>query len=270
MTQILNKTALITGGASGIGLLTGRMLLEKGLYRLIIWDLSPGEVEKKIDPENRFEGKIFFAAVDISNASQVSALVDKYANQGWIPDILVNNAGIVVGKNFVDHTLEDIRKTLDVNVYAHMVVTRLWLPYMLKKPELHMVNIASAASYIGNRRMSVYVASKWAMHGWSDSLRLELAAVSPSFKVSLVNPFYINTGMFDGVRSAWWLPILKTEKVASAIVKAIEHNRSVVRMPFLVKLTPALRGLLPLPVFDAIASLLGVYKTMETFKGRNL
>jgi len=170
----------------------------------------------------------------------------------------------------VDHTLEDIRKTLDVNVYAHMVVTRLWLPYMLKKTAMHLVNIASAASYTGNRRMSVYAASKWAMHGWSDSLRLELAAASPTYKVTLVNPYYINTGMFDGVRSAWWLPILKPEKVASAIVKAIEHNRRVVRMPFLVKLTPALRGLLPLPVFDAIASLLGVYKTMETFKGRNL
>jgi hypothetical protein len=268
MTKILNKTALITGGASGIGLLTGRLLLQKGLQRLMIWDLRADDVLTKIDPDKHFEGKITVTEVDISDASQISFWVEMYSAKGWIPDILINNAGIVVGKNFVDHTLEDIRKTIDVNIYAHMVVTRLWLPYMIQKSNFHIVNIASAASYIGNRKMSVYAGSKWAIHGWSDSLRLEMKKISPSFRVSLINPYYISTGMFDGVKSNWWLPVLKPKKVASAVVKAIERNKRVVRMPFLVKLTPALRGMLPLPVFDVIASLLGVYKTMETFKGR--
>lgn len=133
MTKILNKTALITGGVSGIGLLTGRLLLEKGLQRLIIWDLKVDDVLKKIDPSKHFEDKIIVAEVDISDVPQLSSLVEMYSVQGWIPDILINNAGIVVGKNFVDHTLEDIRKTIDVNIYAHMVLTRLWLPLMMKK-----------------------------------------------------------------------------------------------------------------------------------------
>lgn len=268
MTQILNKTALITGGCSGIGLLTGQMLLGKGLGRLIVWDLQTADALNKIDPKGKYTDRISVDAVDISDVDQVSPLVEKYLWEGRVPDILINNAGVVVGKNFVDHSVADIRKTLDVNVFSHMVVTRLWLPEMMKKNGLHIVNIASAASYIGNRKMSVYAASKWAIHGWSDSLRLELATVSPQFRVSLINPYYISTGMFEGVKSAWWLPILKPEKVAKAILEAIETNRRVVRMPFLVKLTPALRGLLPLPAFDFIATLLGVYKTMDKFKGR--
>lgn len=268
MTQIRNKTALITGGCSGIGLLTGQILLGKGLGRLIVWDLQTADALDKIDPDGKYKDRISVDTVDISDVDQVTHLVEKYLREGWVPDILINNAGIVVGKNFVEHSVSDIRKTLDVNVFSHMLVTRLWLPEMMKKKSLHIVNIASAASYIGNRKMSVYAASKWAMHGWSDSLRLELAALSPQFRVSLINPYYIGTGMFEGVKSAWWLPVLKPEKVAQAIVRAIETNLRVVRMPFLVKLTPALRGLLPLPLFDFIATLLGVYKTMDTFKGR--
>ncbi|MGC8866437.1 MAG: SDR family NAD(P)-dependent oxidoreductase [Bacteroidales bacterium] len=269
MTQILNKTALITGGCLGIGLLTGQLLLERGLGRLIVWDLHTADALSKLDPQGHYKDKIAVDAVDISQVDQVTLLVEKYSREGIVPDILINNAGIVVGKYFVDHSVEDIRKTLDVNVFAHMLVTRLWLPEMMKKEKIHLVNVASAASYIGNRKMSVYAASKWAMHGWSDSLRLELASVSSDFKVSLINPFYIRTGMFEGVKSGWWLPILKPEKVARAIVRAIEHNQRVVRMPFLVRLTPALRGLLPLPVFDSIAGLLGVYKTMDSFIGRD-
>ncbi len=268
MTKIQNKIALITGGASGIGLLTGRLLLEKGLYRLIIWDLKSHEAFKKLDTEGRFSDRVLIDNIDISEATQVNDIIGSYTAQGLIPDILINNAGIVVGKNFVEHTLDEIQKTLSINVFAHMLVTRLWLPFMMQKREFHIVNVASAASYVGNRKMSVYAASKWAMHGWSDSLRLELAEVSPAYRVSLINPYYISTGMFEGVRSGWWLPILKPDKVAAAIVRAIEINRRVVRMPFLVKLTPALRGLLPLSIFDAIATILGVYKTMETFKGR--
>jgi hypothetical protein len=269
MTKIAGKTALITGGASGIGLLTGFMLLRKGLAHLIVWDIHPGQAEDRLKQLGRFEGRITTETIDISQKEKLELLAAGYLSKGICPDILVNNAGMIVGKPFIAHTVSDIENTMMVNTTAHLLLTRFFLPGMLKKTELHIVNIASAAAYVGNPGMSVYVGSKWAMTGWSDSLRLELEAINPDFRVTTVNPYYVDTGMFAGVKPGFLLPILKPDKVAIRIVKAITNNRLVVRMPWLISLTPALRGLLPLRLFDFLAGrLLGVYHTMRTFEGK--
>lgn len=269
MTKIAGKTALITGGASGIGLLTGHMLLRNGLAHLIVWDINPAQAETLLRQWGGFQGKITTETIDITQDEKLQKLVADYTGKGYCPDILVNNAGIIVGKPFMEHTAAEITKTMQVNTTAHMMITRFFLPEMIKKPGLHIVNIASAAAYVGNPGMSVYVASKWALTGWSDSLRLELAAINPGFRVTTVNPYYIDTGMFAGIRSGFLLPLLKPAKVAARIVKAISNNSLVVRMPWLIRFTPALRGLLPLRLFDFVAGrLLGVYHTMRTFEGR--
>ena len=93
-------------------------------------------------------------------------------------DVLINNAGIVRGKFFWEHDNgEDTRPTMQVNALAPMYVTREFLPGMIESPrEARVVNIASAAGTLANPRMSVYAASKWAVIGWSDTLRLELDA----------------------------------------------------------------------------------------------
>jgi short-subunit dehydrogenase len=106
------------------------------------------------------------------------------------------------------------------------------------------------------------------MIGWSDSLRLEMERSRLPVKVTTVIPYYIDTGMFAGVRSPF-VPILRPQAAADRIIAAIEADRIVVRLPGIVNVLPLVRGLLPVRWFDTVVGdWLGVYDSMKTFKGK--
>jgi all-trans-retinol dehydrogenase (NAD+) len=99
-----------------------------------------------------------------------------------------------------------------------------------------------------------------------DSLRIEMKLLKKNISVTTVTPYYINTGMFEGIKSV--IPILKPESVARKIIHGIEHNRIFVSMPWSVHFIRLSQGLLPVRIFDWFAgSVLGIYKTMDHFKG---
>jgi short-subunit dehydrogenase len=116
--------------------------------------------------------------------------------------------------------------------------------------------------------MSVYVASKWSLIGFSDSLRLEMKQLKKNIKVTTVMPYYINTGMFDGVRSK--IPILKPEAAALTIIKAIERDKKMITIPgYIYRVTRIAQAILPVSIFDWFTgNVLGIYNTMQDFKGR--
>lgn len=265
MKQLKGKTILITGGGSGIGKLMAKMFLEKGA-RMILWDINPDNLNTTVSEFSEL-GEIYGYRVDVSDREQVKISADKVLkNQGGV-DILINNAGIVVGKYFHEHTVEDIDRTIKINITALMYVTKEFLPQMLEINSGHICNIASSAGLISNPKMSVYASSKWAVIGWSDSLRLEMRQLKKDIKVTTVTPYYINTGMFQGVRSV--VPILKPEKVARKIVKAIENDRIFLSMPWSIRFVRLSQGLLPVWFFDwFVGGKMGIYKTMEHFEGR--
>jgi len=149
-----------------------------------------------------------------------------------------------------------------------MHLCKLFLPGMVQQKNGHIVNIASAAGMVSNPKMSVYAASKWAVIGWSDSLRLEMEALGTGVKVSTVTPYYINTGMFAGVHSSI-IPILEPEVAAKRIIRGIEKNRIFIRMPGIVYVLQLVKGILPARWFDVVVGRwMGVYDTMKEFKGR--
>ena len=116
--------------------------------------------------------------------------------------------------------------------------------------------------------MSVYVASKWAAVGWSDSVRIEMQQLKTNVGITTVTPYYITTGMFDGVRSSL-IPILNPEKAARKIIQGIERNQLFVKMPLIIHFVRLCQGLMPIPIFDfVVGRVLGIYKTMEHFEGR--
>jgi short-subunit dehydrogenase len=257
---------LITGGASGIGKIMARLALEKGA-ELIIWDINKEKADETASELSSL-GKVTVYQVDISNMEQVTSVAEVVkANQGGV-DLLINNAGIVVGKLFQEHSLQDITRTMDINSLAPMAITRHFLPGMIDQKKGHICNIASSAGLTSNPRMSVYVASKWAVTGWSDSLRIEMEQEETGVRVTTVTPYYISTGMFDGVRSPL-IPILKPEKAARKIIRGIECNKLFVSMPWSVHFVRLTQGLLPFRGYDWIAGrVLGIYNTMEHFTGR--
>jgi len=265
MSRFKNKRVLITGGASGIGRIMGKLALEKGA-ELIIWDINPQSIEETVT-ELQHLGKVTAYVVDISDIDQIKTIATKVKLECGTVDILINNAGIVVGKYFDHHSTADIKCTMDINASAPMYVTAEFLSQMIIQKSGHICNIASSAGFISNPRMSVYAASKWAVIGWSDSLRLEMKMRKTGVNVSTVTPYYISTGMFAGVKSL--IPLLKPDKVAIRIVNGIERNRVLISMPFSMHFIRICQGLLSIQLFDWVAgSVLQIYKTMDHFTGR--
>lgn len=262
MTEITGQTALITGGASGIGLLMGEILLQKGLERLIVWDISTDNIAKAA----KWLGpKAEFRCIDLTDTPSMLAAAEEIDGK---VDILINNAGIIVCKPFADHSHAEIDYTMQVNISALMHLTRAMVTGMVQRGQGHIVNISSAAGMVSNPNMSVYCGSKWAVIGWSDSLRLELEATKTGVHVTTVTPYYINTGMFNGVKSPA-ISILESEPTAQKVVRAIEKNSIFLRVPRLLCGLTLARGLLPVRVFDFfIGRVLGVYSSMTEFKGR--
>lgn len=178
MSQIRGKTALITGGASGIGLLTGRKLLAAGAQHLLIWDIQEEALSRAVAELTTEGHRVDAFRVDVSDPAQVQASVREMEARGIAVDVLINNAGVIVGKPFVEHSLADITRTMEVNALAPMHLTRELLPGMVARGSGHVVNIASAAGMVSNPRMSVYCASKWAVTGWAGSRPIRTGATS--------------------------------------------------------------------------------------------
>lgn len=268
MSEISNKTVLVTGGASGIGKLMGALCLEDGAKRLIIWDIDRKKTEETAYELNKKGYEVHGYHVDLGNTDEIRMAAKDVLEKWGGVDLLFNNAGVVVGKEFQHHTHHDIDFTMRINTGALMHTTLAFLPAMINKKEGHIINIASAAGMTANPKMAVYVASKWAVIGWGESLRLELEAISQELHVTTVTPFYINTGMFDGVRSPL-VPILDQHVAAKKIIKGVKQNKIYVRMPWIVYALPFFKGILPQRWLDTVVGKwFGIYKSMQEFKGR--
>lgn len=269
MSRIENSTLLITGSASGIGLLMAAEVAKIGADTIVLWDINKEMLQKAEAMLSKYGATIISQAVDVRSPEQISKAASELRSRNITPDILINNAGIIVGKSFADHSVSDIKNTVDVNSTGLMLVAHSFLREMISRSSGHIVTIASAAGLMPNPGMSVYAASKWAAVGWSESLRIEMIQQKTGVKVTTVLPGYIDTGMFEGVTAPLLVPILKPEKIVSDIIKAIEQNKKYVKQPFMVKVVPLLRGILPAATFDFVAGkLFRVYDSMKTFKGR--
>lgn len=262
------KIILITGGASGIGKIMVRLMLERGA-KVIIWDINQENINKTME-EFSNKGKVFGYNVDVSKLEQIKKIAKRVKLEIGVVDILINNAGIIVGKYFNNHTSSDIIKTMEINANAPMLITSEFIIDMLNQNSGHICNIASSGGLVSNPKMSVYAGSKWSLIGWSDSLRLEMKQMDKKVNVTTILPYYINTGMFDGVKSK--IPILKPEVVAATIIKAIEKNKKLISIPgYIYRFTRFGQALMSRNFFDWFAGdFLGIYKTMENFTGRKM
>ena len=272
MSKFNGKIVLITGGASGIGRIMGEMALKKGASALVIWDINQVNIDATIADMKAF-GKVVGYRVDVSDYETVASSYAKVKEEVGDVDILINCAGIITSnKTFDLCSADEMDRTIKVNTLAPMYVARQVLPDMIKRNSGHICNIASAGGMLSNPKMSVYAASKWASIGWSDSVRVELQEMKSQVRVTTIAPYYITTGMFDGVKSKVF-PLLNPEKVAQRIIGAIEGDKKMLMLmkwiPFPHHFIRLLQGLLPMRVFDwLLGEVLGIYHTMDNFTGR--
>ena len=263
-----NSNVLITGGASGIGKIMGRIALEKGAKCLIIWDINPVSIESAKHDLGKL-GKVKGYIVDVADNMKVTEAYEQVVKDCGEVDILINNAGIITSNKTFDRQTEDeILRTMNINTIAPMFVARAILPGMLKRNSGHICTIASAGGMLSNPKMSVYAASKWGVIGWSDSVRIELQEMKSKVRMTTIAPYYINTGMFDGVKSRI-IPILKPEYVAKKVVKAIEKNKIFKGIPFGFHFIRFWQTILPMKIFDFFfGKVFGIYHAMDKFTGR--
>ncbi len=269
MTDVRDRVALVTGGASGIGRLLALELARRGAVP-VVWDVGEERLTATIEELGRLSSnRARGYTCDVRDADAVRRTAERVRREVGDPMILVNNAGVVSGARLLDLPEEDIRRTFDVNVLALFWVAKAFLPAMVEADRGHVVNVASAAGLVGVARQTDYSASKHAVIGFDESLRAELHRIAPSVRTTVVCPYYVDTGMFDGVRTRvpFLLPILRQDDVALRIADAIAKDRRVLVLPPIVRLIPALR-LLPPPAFDWIMDLFGVNVSMDHFVGR--
>ncbi|MCL2782651.1 MAG: SDR family oxidoreductase [Propionibacteriaceae bacterium] len=268
----MNKTlpfagarVLVTGGGSGLGRLLACGAAQRGASEVIVWDLSGDRAKATADIIEGHGCKASAMTVDVTDQAGVMAA----AEETGVIDVLINNAGVVSGRALLENSSASIERTLQVNLHSLFWVTRAFLGGMIERDWGCVVTVASAAGLVGPARMTDYSASKFGAFGFNEALRNELRQQGSQVRTLIVAPYYMSTGMFDGVttRFAMLLPILRPTKVAVSTLDAIESGRSVLVLPWFVN-SMALLRLLPVRMLDFLADFFGINHGMDDFHGR--
>ncbi|MCC3289493.1 SDR family oxidoreductase [Arthrobacter sp. zg-Y1110] len=271
--SVAGRVVLITGAAMGMGRLYAERAVREGAAAVVLWDLNAEALEDTAAQLRELGASAIHPyAVDVASLPDITATADQVIREVGVPDILVNNAGIVRGKYFWEHAPEaDIDAVMQVNTLAPMQVTRAFLPGMIeRRTPARILNVASASGTLSVPKMSVYTASKWAVIGWSDSMRLELTeSGNGHVAVTTLIPSYIKTGMFEGARGPLMTPLMEPEYVVDKAWEALLAGKARIQLPWTVALGSALRNVLPQPAWDVVAGrVFKVYQSMDHFTGR--
>lgn len=270
---LAGAVVLVTGAGRGMGAIYARRAVEGGARAVALWDVDTDAAQRVAATLASPGVEVEVYGADLMDREAIEAGARAVVERFGQVDVLVNNAGIVRGAPFWEHDpVRDIEGTLRVNTLAPMWLTRTLLPAMmadLSRPK-RILNVASAAGTLANPNMSVYAASKWALIGWSDSIRLELARLGHAHvAVTTFCPSYVSTGMFAGARGPLLTPIMTPERAAADAWRGMLRGQPFVLRPWTVKLSMALRGTLPVRWWDAVAGrVFGVYSSMDQFTGR--
>lgn len=251
--SLQGKVVLITGASSGIGALTARQLAEKGAIPV----LTARSADKLREWSRRMPGEHAVYPMDVTDSAQVQETAARVHERYGKLDVLVNNAGYGEFIPFVEANLAHFQDMMDVNYLGVVRCTQAALPYMLRAGAGHIVNVASLAGKIGTARSSAYTATKHAVIGLTESLRLELRG--SGVLVSAVNPGPIATPFFeradpDGtyLRNLGRF-VMPPERAASAVVRVIERRVPEMDLPRLAAVGVRIRRLFPRWT-DAIAA----------------
>ncbi len=189
------KIALITGSSSGFGLLTAVEMAKAG-FRVVatMRNLSRRENLDQAATAARVDGQIDVRELDVTNFDEMMGFVHTVVQDHGRIDVLVNNAGFAVGGFAEDIRLEELRLQFETNFFGAAAMTKAVLPGMRQQKSGHIIQVSSISGLHGAVSISSYSASKHALEGWTESLRMEVSGLG--IKVVLVEPGAFDTGIW--------------------------------------------------------------------------
>mmetsp|Transcript_16369 Transcript_16369/g.35491 ORF Transcript_16369/g.35491 Transcript_16369/m.35491 type:complete len:312 (-) Transcript_16369:89-1024(-) len=267
--SVKGEIVLITGSGSGLGRLMAQRFAKLG-STVVLWDVNQAGNEETAKLCKALGVPTFSYTVDLCSRETIYAMAERVKKEVGDVTILVNNAGVVSGKPFLLCSDQQVDVTMKVNIMAHFWTVKAFLPSMVDTNHGHVVTVASSAGVVGVHGLADYCASKFAAVGFDESIRMELTKLNKTgVKTTCVCPYYIHTGMFDGVQTKFefLMPILQPDYVADKIINAIQTNQAFLVMPRFNYLAPLFR-LLPTSLCDAACVWLGISDSMDGFRGR--
>ena len=190
-----DKIAIVTGSSSGIGLLTAIELAKNGFK--VVASMRDLERRARLDEaaaSSHVTGQLDMRRLDVTDFAAVPKFVEQVVHDYGRIDALVNNAGFAVAGFAEDMKLDEIRLQFETNFFGQVAVTQAVLPIMRRQSSGHIIMISSISGLHGALSISSYSASKFALEGWSESLRLEMNALG--IKVVLVEPGSFQTDIW--------------------------------------------------------------------------
>lgn len=249
------RHVLLTGAAGGIGRALARLLAKRGCHLTLVD--RDGDGLAALQTALRVDGALSITThtVDLRSRASIDSLVSALA--GAPLDVLINNAGIAPGASFAAMDMAEIDAVFETNLMAVITLTHGLLPNLRRAGHAYIANVASAAGLLAPGGLAAYAASKFAVVGFSESLRAELApqgvgvgAICPAFvrtdiirnsRAGAPPPSVADTNRIDRLHSLVQRLGTSPERVAVAIAEAIEHNRARVVVGGLPRLLLAAR-----------------------------
>jgi short-subunit dehydrogenase len=231
--QLRDKIVFLTGAGHGIGRCLALQLAEAGC-RLALVDIRQEPLDAVAKEVEARSPKVTTHIADVRDETRMQALAEEVVDAHGGVDIVINNAGVTCWGTFEEISLEDAHWVLDVSVWGALHGCKFFLPHLRNAKEAHIVNVSSVYGFIGIPRQAVYCAAKYAVRGFTESLRSELE--DSHIGVTVVHPGGVATRFVTDSRAAddtaknefadlMAKHSLAPEKVASKIIRGIEKNK---------------------------------------------
>lgn len=229
------KIIVITGASSGIGKQIAIDVAKRGAIPVLLARSTEKLIEASTYIKEALGMDCYYYTVDVSSYNDVNYTFEKINKEVGSPDVLINNAGFAIFDTFLEANFHEMKEMFDVNVIGLIACTKAVLPTMVANNKGHIINIASQAGKISTPKSSAYSATKHAVLGLTNSLRMELH--DTNIHVSAVNPGPIQTPFFERAdKSGSYTKnvekmMLSTEYVSKKIVELIEKPKREVNLP---------------------------------------
>lgn len=217
--KLHSKIAVITGAGKGIGRATAELFLREGA-NVVLTSRNQTDLEQIITDNENKRDNISVISGDISKETTIDKVIDETISKYGKLDILVNNAGFGIFDNMVDSKIEDFDTVFNTNVRALYMMTKGFLPHMIKEQSGTIINIASVAGKQGFATGSIYCASKHAVMGLSRALMMEVRQYN--IRVAVICPGSVATDFFrtesQTSLSSHKDTVLQAEEIAETIL----------------------------------------------------